>query len=161
MRPALLAFLLLAVPAQAQTCFKSCLTPRLTAADIADDQIRAEMKQCRNLCEDETAIPATVKSCEPQALGDAEMKLVRGASSAPVLVAGALTWDVRNPLQGQIIRRIELIAQNMELQDIVLSAPGTVLPGETATILIVLPSDGYPATALTSRIKAVYVCPAQ
>ena len=163
MRLVLLALLTLAlaVPAQAQTCFKTCLVPRLTAASIGDDQIRAQMKQCRDQCEAATALPAAAITCEPQQLPDAAMKQIRSASSSPVLVAGALTWDVSNPFKGQIIRRVELTVQNMELQDISVSAPGTVLPGQTATILVILPSDGYPATALATRIGAIYACPAE
>ena len=152
-------------PAAAQTCFRACLAPKLTASDIADDTIRAAMKQCRNLCEAQTlasqpkTLVASLDACEPAEVSDAEMKQVRRASPAPLAYAGAFAWDVHNVLEGHIIRRVELITQNMDLQDLVLSSRGTVLPGDTATILITIAGDGYPAVAVTSRIKAIYACP--
>ena len=160
------ALVLASLPAQAQTCFHACLTPKLTSSAIDDAGIRDVMKLCRNVCEAEiearlkkTGAGKALEACDPQPVADAEMKLVRGASSSFQLVASNFFWDVKNVLPGKTIRRVEMIMQNLDLQDVVMSSRGTVLPGDSATILFSSANDGYPAAAVTARVAAIYVCP--
>ena len=166
MRPCLLALgFLLALPATAQTCLRRCQTPKLIASDVTDEAIRAVMKQCRDSCEASTLaslpgpLASRLKACDPEAVSEADMKRVRSASPSPLAYAGAFVWDVHNVLEGRYIRRVELVTQNLALQDVVLSSRGTVPPGDTQTILISAANDGYPAVAVTARIKAIYACP--
>ena len=159
--PLLAIFALHALPARAQTCFRACLAPRIAASGIADQQIRAQMKTCRNLCEAETLSPelaAKLDACEPEPVSDADMKRVRAASPGIAAYADAFTWDVRNVLEGRVIRRVEIATQNLELQEVVLAGAGTVLPGATATVLVSAFSGGYPSVAASARIRAIYAC---
>ena len=155
-------------PGQAKTCFHACVAPKLTSSTMQDAAIRDVMKACRNSCEAETAALlkangtfSALDACDPEPVPDADMKLVRGASSSFQLVASNFIWDVQNVLPGKIIRRVEMIMQNIDLQDVVMSSRGTVLPGERATLLFSAVNDGYPAAAVTARIKAIYTCPAK
>lgn len=159
---------LASLPVQAKTCFHACVAPKLTSSIVEDATIRDVMKACRNSCEAETAALLKAKgtaraldACDPQPVPEADMKLVRGASSSFQLVASNFIWDVQNVLPGKIIRRVEMIMQNLDLQDVVMSSRGTVLPGERASFLFSSANDGYPAAAVTARIKAIYVCPAE
>ena len=159
---------LASLPGQAKTCFHACVAPKLTSSTMQDAAIRDVMKACRNSCEAETAVLLKARGtgraldgCDPQPVPDAEMKLVRGASSSFQLIASNFIWDVQNVLPGKIIRRVEMIMQNLDLQDVVMSSRGTVLPGERATLLFSSANDGYPAAAVTARVKAIYACPAE
>ena len=153
----------LALPAQAQTCFRACLAPRLAASDVTDQQIRSAMKACRNTCEAAVfarpGLEAKLAACDPERLSDADFKRVRGASASVLAFADAFSWDVTNVFADRVIRRIDLTTQNLELQDVDLSGTGTVLPGETQTVLVSAFSGGYPGAGVATRIKAIYACP--
>ena len=154
---------LLAAPASAQTCFRACLAPRIAAGDIADQQIRSQMRTCRNLCEAQAlsapGLAEKLEASEPQAVSDADMKRVRAASPGIAAYADAFTWDVRNVLDNRVIRRVEIATQNLELQEVVLAGAGTVLPGATETVLVAAFSGGYPSVAAAARVRAIYACP--
>ena len=163
MRAILPLLAILALPAQAQTCFRACLAPRLATSDITDQQIRSAMKACRATCEAAAlarpGLAAKLAACEPEPLSDADFKRVRGASASVLAFADAFTWDVNNVLPDRIIRRIDLTTQNLDLQDVDLSGTGIVLPGETQTVLVSAFSGGYPGAGVATRIKAIYACP--
>ena len=163
MRAILALLAALAVPAQAQTCFRACLAPKLAAYDIADQQIRSAMKTCRAACETAVlarpGLEAKLAACATEPLSDADFKRVRGASASVLAFADSFTWDVTNVLENRVIRRVDLTTQNLALQDVDLSGTGTVLPGETQTVLVSAFSGGYPGAGVATRIKAIYACP--
>lgn len=154
--------------AWADTCFHVCLKAKMTATDISDQGIRELMSGCKDTCEDEArerlearGIAGKISACTPQPVDDADLKKVRSGSPSVVAFANAFTWDVNNVLPGKIIRRVEIGTQSMSLGDVTISASGIVEPGESATFFMNNVGDGYPSLRVTSRIKAIYVCPSE
>jgi len=154
--------------ASADTCFHVCLRAKMTASNITDQGIRDLMSGCRDDCEGEArarleakGLAARIAACTPQPVDDADLKKVRSGSPSVVAFANAFTWDVNNVLPGKIIRRVEIGTQNMSLQDVTITASGIVEPGESATFFMNNVGDGYPSLRVTSRIKAIYVCPSE
>ncbi len=140
----------------------------MTATDINDQSIRDLMSDCRDSCEDEArarlkakGIAGRIAACTPQPIDDSDLKKVRSGSPSVVAFANAFTWDVNNVLPGKIIRRVDIGTQSMSLEDITLTASGIVEPGESATFVMNNVGDGYPSLRVTSRIKAIYACPAE
>ncbi|MEJ1161066.1 hypothetical protein [Prosthecomicrobium sp. N25] len=152
------------MPAAAETCFRQCLAPRLTDSAIPDDRIRFEMRRCRDLCEGEALarvadpVRRRVESCRPEPLSLDEFRAVRGASPSYVVQSNAFTWDVRNPLPGKVIREIEIVAQTMDLRDTVMTAAGTVMPGESETLLVAGFFDGYPNARYATKVRTIWAC---
>lgn len=151
--------------AQTQTCFRVCLTSKLTSSAVEDEEIRSFMKGCRDQCEAEAkdrlasrGLAGEIKACIPEPLADADLKKIRSASPSFLAYANAFTWDLHNVLDNKVIVRIEMITQNLGLQDVVMSSGGTALPGETATFLISGFYDGYPSVRVTTRVKAIFAC---
>jgi hypothetical protein len=64
-------------------------------------------------------------------------------------------------LPDKVIKRVEAITQNLELEDIVLGGGVTIAPDETETVFIPAFFDGYPQMRVSTRIKAIYACPLQ
>jgi hypothetical protein len=150
--------------ANAQTCFRSCLSPRL-AQDMTDDMIRYQMAQCRDLCEAENraklaqlGLDGKIDGCEPQPVSNAEFKSLRSASASFLTYANSFTWDIHNVLKGKVIRKVEIIYPTLDLDETIATGGGIVLPGEVSTILINGVFEGYPAMRYGLRIKAVYAC---
>lgn len=152
-------------PAVAETCFRQCLAGRLVSSQMSDDQIRFEMKGCRDRCERETAERSTAKgiaekveACRPEPLSDAEFKQVRGASPSYIVQSNAFTWDLRNPFPNKVIREIVIVAQTMDLRDTTIVARGTVLPGEQETLLSTGFFDGYPNARYATKVRSILAC---
>ncbi len=163
------ALLAAAAPGRAETCFHACLHKKMTMSpsDIDDQSIRDLMADCRDDCEEkaearlkEQGLGDKVAACAPQPVDDADLKKIRSASPSVVAFANAFTWDVNNVLPGKIIRRVEIGTQSLELQEVTITASGIVEPGESATFFMNNVADGYPSLRVTSRIKAIYACPA-
>jgi hypothetical protein len=154
--------------ARAQTCFRACISERVKGSDVTDDMIRFQMTTCRDLCEEESSEKRTASgvgrnlaACDPQPLSAAEFKALRSASSSFLVYAHAFTWDIHNVLPHKIIRKVEISYPTLDLDETTATGGGTVLPGETATILINGVFDGYPAMHYALKVKAVYACPSE
>jgi len=152
--------------AYAQTCFRSCLSPRLTQSDITDEMIRYQMTLCRDLCENEAraklarlGLDRKIEGCKPQPISDAEFKSVRSASASFLTYANSFTWDIHNVLAGKVIREVEIVYPNLDLDETTATGGGIVLPGDVSTILINGVFEGYPAMRYALRVKAIYACP--
>ncbi|MEA2759518.1 MAG: hypothetical protein QOH65_2131 [Methylobacteriaceae bacterium] len=98
-------------------------------------------------------------NCLPAPLSPDEFRRVRSASSSFLAFANTFTWDLHNVLPDKVIKRVEAITQNLELEDIVLGGGVTIAPGETQTVFIPGFFDGYPQMRVSTRIKAIYACP--
>jgi hypothetical protein len=151
--------------AQAQTCFRACLSSHVTQSDVTDDMIRHQMVLCRETCEEESraklaelGLDRKIAACEPQPLSDVEFKTVRAASASFFTFANAFTWDVHNDLPGKVIRKVEIVYPTLDLDQTTATGGGIVLPGETETILINGTFEGYPAMRYGLRVRAVYAC---
>lgn len=151
-----------------ETCFHTCLKAKMVSPTIDDQTIRDDIQACKDSCDEEEratleadGLAAKIAACVPEKLPDADLKKVRSASPSVVAFANAFTWDVNNVLPDKIIRRIEITTQNMSLEDITMSAGGTVTPGQSATFLMKYIADGYPSMRVTTRVKAIYACSAE
>jgi hypothetical protein len=134
-------------------------------SDITDDMIRYQMTLCRNGCEEAShaklvalGLDKKIGACEPQPVSDAEFKALRSASASFFTYANSFTWDISNVLPRKVIRKVEIVYPTLDLDDTVATGGGTVLPGETATVLINGVFEGYPAMRYALRIRAVYAC---
>jgi hypothetical protein len=150
----------------AETCFTACFRPQLVGTDIEDARIRAIMRRCRDTCEEDAERRFSLSgrgekllNCLPAPLSQDEFRRVRGASPSFVAFANTFTWDVHNILPDKVIKRVEAITQNLELEDVVLGGGVTIAPGETETVFIPGFFDGYPQMRVSTRIKAIYACP--
>jgi hypothetical protein len=150
----------------AETCFNACFRPKFVGPDIEDSRIRAIMRSCRDACEEDAERRLSLSgrsekllNCLPEPISDADFKRVRSASPSFVAFANTFTWDVHNVLPGKVIKRVEAITQNLELEDVVLGGGVTIAPGETETVFIPAFFDGYPQMRVSTRIKAIYACP--
>ena len=149
-----------------QTCFRACVSQRVKGSDVTDDMIRFQMTVCRDLCEEESrekqaasGVGRNLAACEPQPVSENEFKALRSASSSFLIYAHAFTWDIHNVLPHKIIRKVEISYPTLDLDETTATGGGTVLPGETATILINGVFDGYPAMHYALKVKAIYACP--
>lgn len=152
-------------PAAAETCFRQCLSAKVTSSSLSDDQIRFAMKGCRDVCEGETrrrldaaGLTRAVETCRPEPVSIEEFRAIRGASPSYIVQSNAFTWDLRNPLKDKVIREVEIVSQTMDLRDTIMTAPGTVLPGESETVLVAGFFDGYPNARYATKVKAIYAC---
>jgi hypothetical protein len=152
--------------ARAQTCFNGCFRPQLVGTDIEDSRIRAIMRRCHDMCEEDAGRRFSLSgrsekllNCLPAPLSQDEFRRVRGASPSFVAFANTFTWDLHNVLPDKVIKRVEAITQNLELEDVVLGGGVTIAPGETQTVFIPAFFDGYPQMRVSTRIKAIYACP--
>jgi hypothetical protein len=141
------------------------LKGKLLSPDIDDQTIREDMQGCKESCDDEMkarlekeGVEKKLAACIPEKVDDADMKKVRSASPSVVAFANAFTWDVKNVLPGKFIRKVEVSTQNVSLEDVTLTAAGTVEPGESETFLMNNIADGYPSLRVTTRVKAIYAC---
>jgi|1186.fasta_scaffold35723_2 hypothetical protein len=163
---ALFALFETAHSAFAETCFNACFRPKLVGTDIEDSRIRAIMRSCRDTCEEDAQRRFSLSgrgekllNCMPTPLSQEEFRRVRSASPSFVAFANTFTWDVHNVLPDKVIKRVEAITQNLELEDLVLGGGVTIAPGEAETVFIPAFFDGYPQMRVSTRIKAIYACP--
>ena len=152
--------------ASAETCFRACLGERVKGSDVTDDMIRFQMTVCRDLCEEESrarqissGIGQNLEACEPEPVSEAEFKALRTASASFLVYAHAFTWDIHNILAHKIIRKVEISYPTLDLDETTATGGGTVLPGETQTLLINGVFDGYPAMHYALKVRAIYACP--
>jgi hypothetical protein len=150
----------------AETCFNACFRPKLVGANIEDSRIRSIMRSCRDTCEEDAQRRLSLSgrsekllNCFPAPISDEDFRRVRGASPSFLAFANTFTWDVHNVLADKVIKRVEAITQNLELEDVVLGGGVTIAPGETETVFIPGFFDGYPQMRVSTRIKAIYACP--
>jgi hypothetical protein len=152
--------------ARAATCFNACFRPQLVGADIEDSRIRSIMRRCHDMCEEDAERRFSLSgrgekllNCLPAPLSQDEFRRVRSASPSFLAFANTFTWDVHNVLPDKVIKRVEAITQNLELEDVVLGGGVMIAPGETETVFIPGFFDGYPQMRVSTRIKAIYACP--
>lgn len=143
-----------------ETCFHVCLKPRMTRTDIDDRAIRAAMAGCRDECDARAAAELHSAACVPTPIEADEFRKIRSASPSVIGFANAFIWDVNNVLGDKTIRRIEIAAYNLSMQEVTMTATGVAGPGRRATFLVGQAFDGYPAARLSSRVTAIYACPA-
>lgn len=158
------ALLIAGGAANAQTCFRDCLSGKLESSsdDIA---IRDASKECRATCDAKTreamdvqGLGAKLDGCKATALTLEEFRQVRSASPSYTVQAGTFTWDAKNPFADRALTRIEVTAQNMDLNDTAYTATGLIAPSAQGTFVIPGFFDGYPAVRFAAKIKTIWAC---
>ncbi|MFC7051622.1 hypothetical protein ACFQI3_02850 [Hansschlegelia quercus] len=157
-------FALSAGAADAQSCFRECLSGKLESSsdDIA---IRDAAKECRGTCDartreamDAKGVGSKLDGCKATPLTLEEFRKVRSASPSYTVEAGTFTWEAKNPFPDRALTRIEVTAQNMDLNDMAFTATGLVPPSGEATFVIPGFFDGYPAVRFAAKIKTIWAC---
>jgi hypothetical protein len=150
--------------ADAQTCFRDCLSGKLESSsdDIA---IRDASKECRATCDaqtrqamDASGVGSKLDGCKATPLTLEEFRKVRSASPSYTVQAGTFTWDAKNPFPDRALTRIEVTAQNMDLNDMAFTATGLVPPSGEGAFVIPGFFDGYPAVRFAAKIKTIWAC---
>ncbi|MET0313377.1 MAG: hypothetical protein ABW275_03205 [Hansschlegelia sp.] len=160
------AFVVLAASsAQAQSCFRDCMSGEITA-ESDDIAVKDVARECKETCEARTkaametaGTSAAVKDCRGEALSFEDFKKVRAASPSFYVQSNVFVWEAKNPFSDRVITRIDVGAQNLDLNDVGFTGVGLVPPGGTGVFVIPGFYDGYPGARLAGKVQKVYACP--
>ncbi|PZQ15801.1 MAG: hypothetical protein DI565_08140 [Ancylobacter novellus] len=167
MRAASLALIMtLIVPATASaTCFRDCLGSKI-ASESSDQQITDAAKQCRESCETQARDGLAqagkldqVTTCKAEPLSKDELKKLRAATPSHYVQSNIFIWDFRNPFPDKALFKIEVGAQNMDLNEMSFTGTGLVPPSGEGAFVIPGFFDGYPAVRFAAKVVKVWACP--
>jgi hypothetical protein len=155
---------LLAAPASA-TCFRECLGGKIqTQSD--DQQIRDVAKECRQTCESAVRDKlqsegklAAVTDCKAEPLSKEDLKKLRAETPSYYVQSNTFIWDFKNPFADRALTRVEVTAQNMDLNPIEFTGAGLVPPAGEGVFVIPAFFDGYPAVRFAAKVEKVWACP--
>lgn len=153
-----------ATPAHA-TCFRECLGGRIeTQSD--DQQIRDAAKTCRETCEAKARDAlqrdgklAAVTDCKAEPLSKDDLKKLRAETPSYYVQSNTFIWDITNPFPDRALTRVEVTAQNMDLNQIAFTGAGLVPPSGEGVFVIPAFFDGYPAVRFAAKVEKVWACP--
>lgn len=153
-----------AAPSSA-TCFRECLGGRIqTQSD--DQQIRDVAKDCREICEakvreglERGGLLASVKDCKAEPLSKEELKKLRAETPSYYVQSNTFIWDFKNPFADRVLTKVEVTAQNMDLNQIAFTGTGLVPPSGEGVFVIPAFFDGYPAVRFAAKVEKVWACP--
>lgn len=156
---------LVGAPEARATCFRDCLGGRIQSS--SDDQhIRDAAKECRQTCEaaarDTLAKDgklAQIDGCRPELLSKDELKRLRSETPSYYVQSNAFIWDFKNPFPDRAIMKIEVTAQNLDLNQIEFTGTGLVPPSGEGVFVIPAYFDGYPAVRFAAKVEKVWACP--
>ena len=166
MRFLLAAALLLGLAAPAgATCFRDCLGGRIqTSSD--DQQIRDAAKECRQTCEAQVRDGlardgklAAVEDCKAEPLSKDDLKKLRAETPSYYVQSNTFIWDIKNPFSDRTLTKVEVTAQNMDLNQIGFTGTGLVPPSGEGVFVIPAFFDGYPAVRFAAKVEKVWACP--
>lgn len=166
MRFVLAAILALAPLAAAQaTCFRDCLGGRIvTSSD--DQEIRDAAKQCRESCEaavrgglERDGKLAQVTDCRAEPLSKDDLKKLRAETPSYYVQSNTFIWDFKNPFPDRALTKVQVSAQNMDLNQIEFTGAGLVPPSGEGVFVIPAFFDGYPAVRFAAKVEKVWACP--
>lgn len=162
---AIAAALLSVGAAHAQTCFRDCLSPRLQS-DSDDLQIKDAARACKVVCEDKAkddlakaGLLDKLTSCKAEPLTDDDMKKVRSASPSYYVQSNVFIWDMTNPFDDRVLTKIEVSAQNMDLNDMQFTGGGVAPPSSPGIFVVPSFFDGYPAVRFAAKVQKIWACP--
>lgn len=153
-----------AAPASA-TCFRECLGSKIqTQSD--DQQIRDVAKECRETCEakvreglERDGKLAAVTGCKAEPLAKDELKKLRAETPSYYVQSNTFIWDFKNPFPDRVLTKVEVTAQNMDLNQIAFTGTGLVPPSGEGVFVIPAFFDGYPAVRFAAKVEKVWACP--
>jgi len=153
-----------AAPASA-TCFRECLGGKIeTQSD--DQKIRDVAKECRQTCEaqaretmERAGTLATLADCKAEPLTKDELKKLRAETPSYYVQSNTFIWDIKNPFADRALTKVEVTAQNMDLNPIAFTGAGLVPPAGEGVFVIPAFFDGYPAVRFAAKVEKVWACP--
>ncbi len=147
------------------TCFRDCLGSRIQSSSD-DDQIRKEAKECHASCEAKAretmqrdGTLASVTDCKPEPLSKEDLKKLRAETPSYYVQSNTFIWDFKNPFPDKALTRVEVTAQNMDLNQIGFTGAGLVPPAGEGVFVIPAFFDGYPAVRFAAKVEKVWACP--
>lgn len=156
----------LAFPASASaTCFRDCLGGRI-ATQSDDQQIRDAAKACRESCEAKAREDlaragklSQATECKAEPLNKEDLKKLRAETPSHYVLSNTFIWDVKNPFPDRSLLKIEVAAQNMDLNEIAFTGTGLAPPSGEGVFVIPGFFDGYPAVRFAAKVVKVWACP--
>ncbi|WP_020179231.1 hypothetical protein [Methylopila sp. M107] len=159
------AFSLAAISAAEATCFRECLATKIQSSSD-DDEIRKAAKACRETCEAKTRASmeadgtlASVTDCKPEPLSLTDLRKLRAETASYYVQSNTFIWDFKNPFPDRTLTRVEVTAQNMDLNQIGFTGAGLVPPSGEGAFVIPAFFDGYPAVRFAAKVEKVWACP--
>lgn len=152
----------LVAPAGA-TCFRDCLGGRIqTSSD--DQQIRDAAKECRQSCEAQVRAGLErdgelIADCKAEPLSKEDLKKLRAETASYYVQSNTFIWDMKNPFSDRVLTKVEVTAQNMDLNQIGFTGTGLVPPSGEGVFVIPAFFDGYPAIRFAAKVEKVWACP--
>jgi hypothetical protein len=164
---ALLALALsLSAGAAEATCFRECLGSKVTSPQATDDEIRVAAKECRLSCEAKVRASleaegklAQVEDCKAEPMPTEDLRKLRAETPSYYVQSNTFIWDIKNPFQDRALTKVEVTAQNMDLNQIEFTGTGLVPPGGEGVFVIPAFFDGYPAVRFAAKVEKVWACP--
>ena len=154
-----------AVQSAGATCFRECLSSRITSSSD-DDAIRKAAKQCNESCEGKAreamradGTLAAIESCKAEPLSKEDLKKLRAETPSYYVQSNTFIWDFKNPFPDRVLTRVEVTAQNMDLNQIEFTGAGLAPPAAEGVFVIPAFFDGYPAVRFAAKVEKVWACP--
>jgi hypothetical protein len=148
------------------TCFRDCLGEKITSAQASDDDIRKAARECRESCEagvraglERDGKLAQVEGCKAEPLPLADLRKLRAETPSYYVQSNIFIWDFKNPFPDRALTKVEVTAQNMDLNPVGFTGTGLAPPGGEGVFVIPSFFDGYPAVRFAAKVENVWACP--
>lgn len=150
--------------AEAQTCFRDCLAGKITSS--SDDlAIKDASRECRESCENAVRTKLEtdgfgdkLKDCKAEPLSVEDFRKVRAASPSYYVQANVFVWEAKNPFPDRVLTKIDVSAQNLDLNEFEFTGTGLIPPSGSGAFVIPSFFDGYPAVRFAGKIRTVWAC---
>jgi hypothetical protein len=159
------AFVAATVGPAGATCFRDCLGGRIQSSSD-DQEIRDGAKECRQTCEararetlERDGRLSEVADCKAELLSKDDMKKLRAETPSYYVQSNTFIWDFKNPFSDRVLTKVEVTAQNMDLNQIGFTGTGLVPPSGEGVFVIPAFFDGYPAARFAAKVEKVWACP--
>lgn len=159
-----LMFALGAAQTAEATCFRDCLGARIQSSSD-DDEIRKAAKQCHESCEAKVreamqrdGTLASLTGCKAEPLSRDDLKKLRAETPSYYVQSNTFIWDFKNPFPDKALTKVEVTAQNMDLNQIGFTGAGLVPPAGEGVFVIPAFFDGYPAVRFAAKVEKVWAC---
>ncbi|HVI28353.1 hypothetical protein [Hansschlegelia sp.] len=150
--------------AAAQSCLRDCVNAQI-AATASDIEIKDAALACRQTCEDKArgvlerdGLLDKAANCKAELLTTDELRKVRAASPSFYMQSNVFIWDAKNPFPDRVLTKIDVSAQNLDLNDVGFTGTGLVPPSGEGAFVIPGFYDGYPAVRFAAKVQKIWAC---
>lgn len=147
------------------TCFRTCLGGQISSTSD-DQQIRDVSKRCRESCEasvreglERDGKLGQIADCHAEPMSREDLKRLRAETPSYYVQSNTFIWDIRNPFPDRALTKVQVSAQNMDLNQIEFTGSGLVPPSGEGVFVIPAFFDGYPAVRFAAKVEKVWACP--